>query len=405
MADAKPLKVGSSGFPTEMGGTDTVPTAQLGSGTANSGTFLRGDQTWATGTGGDSPGGSDGQVQYRVDSATLGGSPLWRVDANTLAQYNSTTAQAHQIFATRTDASNYERLELIPGAAAGWMQIAARSAGTGAANVGVAFTPYGTGALSAQVPDSTTTGGNARGASSVDWQRTRNAATQVASGANSTLGGGYRNTVSAQYATVVGGDTNVASGQSSVAGGSGNTASGMYSTAFGGSNATSATGSWVPGGSGAVGLLTMMSWSWSCGWTLVKGEAQQSGVMTRATTTSTSAVYLTVDNSGTRGDTTSFQVLVNSGGFVTLTVTALHAAGAAVGAWKIEFALRRGASGLAIVEGTPVVTTIAVSAALGTPTFAIDVSHGTTYSLRVTPANSTATNWVCVEEMVRAVKA
>lgn len=48
----------------------TVATARLGSGTANSGTFLRGDQTWAT-PAGAAPAGSGTELQYRSDSTTF----------------------------------------------------------------------------------------------------------------------------------------------------------------------------------------------------------------------------------------------------------------------------------------------------------------------------------------------
>lgn len=55
-------------------------------------------------------------------------------------------------------------------------------------NVSVSLCPKGTGALSLNVPDSTATGGNVRGANAVDLNRTRSSASQVASGDNSFLG-------------------------------------------------------------------------------------------------------------------------------------------------------------------------------------------------------------------------
>lgn len=82
-----------------------------------------------------------------------------------------------------------------------------------------------------------TTGGNARGANAVDLQveRTSSSPSQVASGANSVVVGGRRNTASQQGAIVVGGNNNVASGTwSFVGGGEWHTASGANSGILGG---------------------------------------------------------------------------------------------------------------------------------------------------------------------------
>jgi hypothetical protein len=150
----------------------------------------------------------------------------------------------------------------------------------GTTNVSVSIVPKGTGAFCLSVPDGTTTGGNARGANSIDLQIARTAANQVATQAgdiaiglnnrvtcvtnpgiaigstNSSVGAGtaiaigrsntagdgiqnaafiaigVSNTANSFYATAIG-DTNTASGQISIAMGFNNTASGRASIATG----------------------------------------------------------------------------------------------------------------------------------------------------------------------------
>ena len=64
----------------------------------------------------------------------------------------------------------------------------------------------------AQIPDSQIYGGNARGATATDLSIRRFQATQVASGAEATVGGGFANTASGTYGTVSGGNQNIVSG-------------------------------------------------------------------------------------------------------------------------------------------------------------------------------------------------
>ena len=72
--------------------------------------------------------------------------------------------------------------------------VAAITAGLSSyANVDVALVTRGTGAITAQIPDSTTSGGNKRGAFAVDFQRTRITASQVAAGQYSFIGSGQNN--------------------------------------------------------------------------------------------------------------------------------------------------------------------------------------------------------------------
>jgi hypothetical protein len=107
-------------------------------------------------------------------------------------------------------------------------------------NSALVLTPKGTGAfILGPPPDGTAVGGNARGANAVDLQTVRNAATQVASGANSFAAG----------------KTNIASGSASVAIGSFCTSSGISSVAIGGAasgGSAQATGDY----SVALGLNT-----------------------------------------------------------------------------------------------------------------------------------------------------
>ncbi len=119
-----------------------------------------------------------------------------------------------------------------------------------ATNIDIALSPKGTGALTAQVADGSHPGGNKRGVNAVDWQTSRNAQVQVASGAYSTISGGNANTASGLHSTVSGGNINTASGnQSAVLGGTINVASATGSAVLGGSNNTaSGTNSTILGG-------------------------------------------------------------------------------------------------------------------------------------------------------------
>jgi FtsZ-binding cell division protein ZapB len=92
--------------------------------------------------------------------------------------------------------------------------------------------------------------GDPRGLYAVDLQRLRSAATQVASGDYSVIGGGYQNTASGDYATVGGGGGNTASGyEATVGGGQVNAASGDYATT-GGGQGNAASGDYATTGGG-----------------------------------------------------------------------------------------------------------------------------------------------------------
>jgi hypothetical protein len=113
-----------------------------------------------------------------------------------------------------------------------------------AADVTAVVQPKGTGANTAQRPDGTTTGGNARGNYATDWQKQRTNANQVASGTESTISGGHNNRASATNSTIGGGQGNLASSTgSTIGGGQGNTADNQYAVVGGGLNNTAGGGS------------------------------------------------------------------------------------------------------------------------------------------------------------------
>lgn len=109
-----------------------------------------------------------------------------------------------------------------------------------ATDVNAVIQPKGNGANTAQTPDGTAAGGNARGAYATDWQKRRLNANQVASGAESVICGGLDNIASGNQSFVGGGVDNSAGGaESSVLGGNNNSSGGNYSTVIGGSGCSS----------------------------------------------------------------------------------------------------------------------------------------------------------------------
>ena len=168
-----------------------IATARLASsGTADATTYLRGDQTWATVSAGVS--GSTGSV----DNAML------RADGT-----GGSTVQA----------SNWITTDNYTASPNNTVNHASLQATGGTTNVSVSIVPKGSGSFSLHVPDGTSTGGNARGANAADLQTSRNAATQVASGASSFLAGTITSTASANRSAVIASDASTAGAQHSIA--------------------------------------------------------------------------------------------------------------------------------------------------------------------------------------------
>jgi len=102
-------------------------------------------------------------------------------------------------------------------------------------NADIVLQPKGSGAILAQLPDGTTTGGNKRNSYSVDLQTVRSNANQVASGAYSVIAGGSSNRVSSSYGSISGGINNsIVNDYGFIGGGNGNAGLNNYAVVAGG---------------------------------------------------------------------------------------------------------------------------------------------------------------------------
>lgn len=148
-------------------------------------------------------------------SVTLKG-PASSVGAMSWPSANGTSSQA-----LITDGSgNLSWVNLSSPALAGFTLTSASNsivASGGTTNQGSALVGKGAGGFCLNLPDSTTTGGNARGLYSVDLSPIRSAASEVASGSRSTILGGYGQTASGQSSIIGGGWRLYTTGSSSYA--------------------------------------------------------------------------------------------------------------------------------------------------------------------------------------------
>lgn len=353
----------------------------------------------------------------------LGGSAdvfIVRAAAGSASFRNGTTAQTVRVTDTYTDDSNNAYLELNAAAAGDWLQVRGVTNGTAGDNYSVALTPTGTGAVSAQVPDSTTTGGNARGANAVDWQQTRSSATSVASGLNSVVSGGSDNAASSDYATVSGGVSNVAaSGNSVVAGGNSNYASGNTSTISGGSgnvasatfsivsggnsNVASGAASWIPGGVGGTTRGLYGAYAYAAGWRAAAYDSQVIGQPVRRTTTDATPVSLATD--GTPAATTVMVLPSDSTATCRAMVTANSTSAGVVSMAGFDaIAIVKNDSSTITVSGGTCTAIGTADAALTTATCAL-VANGTLDSIemQVTGVAATTVYWVAEVKCVQAL--
>jgi hypothetical protein len=259
---------------------------------------------------------------------------------------------AHALEVT-TPASTVNRAEILGGVTGTPARVGWRATGSDA-NISAVMQPKGSGAVLAQFPDGTVASGNARGANAVDWQTLRSAATQVASGAGATIGGGQNSTAGGGAATVAGGISNNASGANgAIGGGANNTASATSATVAGGqSNLASSVRSWIPGGQQATTRGIAGRGAWSAGMVAFVGDAQCGEHHMSRQTTDATATRLTADN-GTPS-TANQIILPNFAAYSgTLTVVAKATGGTAAATWRMQVSAVRGngAATIALFEG------------------------------------------------------
>jgi hypothetical protein len=299
--------------------------------------------------------------------------------------------------------------------------VAIVNAHAGQTNSALVLSPKGTGAfIAGPKPDGTATGGNARGSRAVDLQLQRNAANQVASGANSFIGGGRINRASGADAIVVGGSGNNSTGSDSpiIVGGSENTASGQNgATVVGGyknqasgqfSSFVGAGGHWsgsnvgntasgnfsaVLCGTGALadrfGMQAHCSGSFSG---TTSGDAQRARFVLRCKTTTNTGVEMALDGSTTYLGIPSGKIIA-----CTINITGTKSDGSAVAHYLRQYCVKN-VGGTSSEVYAPV--TIGTDNAAGT-TIALSANNtDDTLRILVTGVASETWRWVASVDAV-----
>ena len=310
-------------------------------------------------------------------------------------------------------------------------------------NADVAIVPKGAGALTLAIPDSTATGGNKRGANSVDLQTTRNAASRVASGANSVVLGGTSNTASNSN-TIAGGSSSTASGNQSVAlingtasntsaiaigsnvtasgvssvsiGSDNNVASSDYAVALGYNHTASGQGSFCVGmgnianGSRSTALGNSSHtfgifgrFAYSSGQESTSGDSQASKFVLRERTTGNTATTITTDSGA--ASTTNQVILSNQSAYrFKGSIVGKQSGSVNSAVWDIDGFIVRGANAAATTLNVSNVTLVENTPAWGTPTLAADTTNG---GLRVQVTGATTTNiqWTAVIDTTEVIYA
>lgn len=256
-----------------------------------------------------------------------------------------------------------------------------------------ALVPKSTGGVLAAIPDSAATGGNVRGATSVDWQTNRSAAAMVASGSNSVIGGGQDNTASGTGSVVAGGYTQaVSSNYGASLGGAYGSVTGNYSSNLGGLYSTDR---------GVYGTVANAG-AYSFGGTTYGALLRTSRLLGASTTDATTTVLSTT---GAAAAATNQVVLANNSALYFIArIVGTVTNGGDVKSWTIEGTIKRGntASTTAIV-GT-VITNI-IAANTGASSWTVAAAANTTLGclqISVTGQAAVGIRWACEVQTVEA---
>lgn len=332
-------------------------------------------------------------------------------------------------------------------------------------NADFAIIPKGTGAILAQVPDGTATGGNKRGVNSVDLQTFRSQAIEVASGnysaivsgqynkstgVNSFIGAGYGNNTSGSYSAGFG-FGNTASGSGSFAGGSSSTASntndfafgstcvvsaggyygnvsmgyqntisaGLASTVFGNGNIISNFHQFAAGnnhrltsgnGSAALGISTTdngfgRSMYGRSGW--VRGDSQSSKIILNRRTTDATATVLVIDSPAGNTPAVGNQITLSNNSVYRVkgSITGKQSGNTNVGVWDIDCVIVRGASAATtVIAGTPSISLVVNTGSFGAPTLTANTTLGC-LTVTVTGVALTNIQWTCVIDTCEVIYA
>lgn len=372
---------------------------------------------------------------YVIKNATTGGKSITvKIGASTGTTVpNGYTAL---LYATGSDVVPAASLNVFVesnGLDAGGTAYSQLTAYGSATDISAIYSQKGAGYISARPGDGTTTNGNPRGVNAVDWQVSRGAETQVAAGDYSVIAGGNQNTIdtgtdggfigggfsnilnnSADYSVIVGGSANSigASRQYSTIGGgrSNSITTGDYATISGGdSNLAGAWGAVTGGVSNAAfsysraggyratsnaryGSDAFASGSFST----TKGTAQATNNLLRIQTANATPTRLTADGAAA-GAANTLNLMDNSSLYIKGQVVARNTATGDTKVWTFEGAIKRGANAAATAL-VAAITPTAGAADAGASAWALAVAADTTNGgLSVTAIGAAATTirWVC----------